>query len=273
MKVYYDKWGKHGHTKNFKVENSETLKFGDSIFYGQFFNFEKYTWSFPLDELESVEKLFSGCTALSEFNSDLPKLKNGDGMFWGCGNLKTFNTNLSSLEDGREMFRGCYSLTTFTSDLSSLTDGYFMFQLCSKIKSFTSDLGSLKSGYYMFSNCKLDTESLRNVADTINDITDLDKSNDEDWKYEVLGETKTISSSERGRIDIDYDESVSQDVIIECGDKLMDKGWVVYFNGTLYEYTTVGSPYDVSEANGYIPDAYKKGSNSWNTVVLKPNKD
>lgn len=56
MKVYYDKWGKQGRKENFKVENSETLKIGDKIFYRQYFigcvHNETYIWSFPLDELE-----------------------------------------------------------------------------------------------------------------------------------------------------------------------------------------------------------------------------
>jgi hypothetical protein len=82
----------------------------------------------------------------------------------------------------------------------------------------------------MFYNCKLNAESLRNIADTINDISDLDKDIDEHWTYEVLGETKTIYKNRRGHIDIDLDTSVTQDVIIECGNKLIDKGWTVYFN-------------------------------------------
>lgn len=86
----------------------------------------------------------------------------------------------------------------------------------------------------MFYNCKLNAESLRNIADTINDVTSLDKDNDADWAYEVLGETKTIYRLHRGRITIGYDETVSQNVITECGNKLINKGWTVYFNNTLY---------------------------------------
>ena len=91
----------------------------------------------------------------------------------------------------------------------------------------------------MFYNCKLDTESLINIAENINDLVEMgyDKNIEEHWKYEVLGQNKTIIKSERGRIDIDYDDSISEDVRIECGNKLIDKGWDVYFNGTLYEYT------------------------------------
>lgn len=120
----------------------------------------------------------------------------------------------------------------------------------------------------MFYNCKLDAESLSYIANNINNLVEkgYDRNNAEDWKYNVLGETKTISKTSRGRIDIYLDESVAQYVINECGNILIDKGWTVYFNDTLYEYTNVGSPYDVSEANGYTPDASK-----WNKEIYIPN--
>ena len=216
MKVYYDKWGKGGHKENFKVENSETFKFGYYIFYGlSFIGWqidETFIWSFPLDELEQAEKMFRHTYSLGEFNSDLPKLKNAD-----------------------QMFSGCVGLTTFNSDLISLTDGSFMFSGCRNLTSFSSKLTSLKTGLSMFSSCKLDESSLIYIADYINDISSLDRENKEHWTYEVLGETKTITG--RGRIDIGHDESVSQDVRIACGNKMIEKGWDVYFNGTLYEYT------------------------------------
>jgi hypothetical protein len=40
--------------------------------------------------------------------------------------------------------------------------------------------------------------------------------------------------------------------------KLSKKGWTPYFNGDIYKT----NPYDVSEENGYIPDASK-----WNDEV------
>jgi hypothetical protein len=124
------------------------------------------------------------------------------------------------------------NLSSFSSDVSSLVNGERMFNSCSSLTSFNSDLGVLKSGYYMFFDCNLDAESLRNIAYNINDLVEMgyDKNIDEHWTYEVLGETKTISSTYRGRIDIGYDESISEDVRIECGNILIDKGWRVYFN-------------------------------------------
>ena len=167
------------------------------------------------------------------------------------------------------MFRGCSKLTSFNGNLSSLINGNDMFAGCSNLTSFVSTLEDLKCGNKMFSSCSLNEDSLNYIADYINDISSLDKKTDEDWTYEVLGETKTITKSYRGRIDIDYDESVSQDVRVDCGNKMIEKGWEVYFNNILYEFTDLSSPYDVSEANGYVPDAYKEGNDSWNTVVFK----
>ena len=88
----------------------------------------------------------------------------------------------------------------------------------------------------MFSYCKLNEESLRNIANKINDLKakGYDWNIDEHWKYEVLGETRTIYKNWRGLIDIYLDESVTQNVINECGNKLLAKGWEVYFNDKYY---------------------------------------
>jgi hypothetical protein len=117
----------------------------------------------------------------------------------------------------------------------------------------------------MFIGCKLDVPSIQKIANKIKDISELNKDIDADWTYYI---SNLIEKSHRGRIDIDYDSSVSYYDIVEYGNELIEKGWTVYFNGTLYEYATVGSPYDISRLNGYIPDA-----SSWNKVVLTPNKD
>ena len=84
----------------------------------------------------------------------------------------------------------------------------------------------------MFGYCKLNEDSLRNIANTINDLKEkgYDKNIDEHWTYEVLGETETLQKAIRGIISIDTDVSVSQNVINECGKKMVEKGWEVYFN-------------------------------------------
>ena len=91
----------------------------------------------------------------------------------------------------------------------------------------------------MFSGCELDAESLSYIANNINNLVEngYDKKIDEHWKYEVLGKIKTIPSSYRGLIDIGHDKSIAQNVINDCGNILIEKGWDVYFNGN--EYTKV----------------------------------
>jgi hypothetical protein len=206
---------------------------------------------------------------LESFEGNLSKLENGEEMFMHCDSIITFFYDLPSLMEGYRMFNDCDNLTSFISNSSSMTNGYQMFEGCDKLVSFSSNLGSLKSGYQMFEDCELDAASVQNIANTINDITDLDENNNADWTYEVLGETKTISSSQRGRIDIGHDESISEDVIIECGNKLYEKCWDAYFNGVKYKYQGNKSPYDVSEANGWCPNAYKSADDNWNTKIYK----
>jgi hypothetical protein len=140
---------------------------------------------------------------------------------------------MGKLFGGNLMFAYCSNLTTFESDLTSLIDGSYMFENCG-LTSYRGDLTSLKSGYMMFYNCELDAESLRNIAYNINDISGLVKNNEEDWKfvYPIDNSISTITSKSRGRIDIGLDESISEDVIIECGNELKVKGWDVYFNDT-----------------------------------------
>jgi hypothetical protein len=66
------------------------------------------------------------------------------------------------------MFNRCTSLTAFTSDLSNLTDGKEMFSGCNNLTTFSSDLCSLTNGVYMFENCSLNTDSIHNIALSIN---------------------------------------------------------------------------------------------------------
>ena len=90
------------------------------------------------------------------------------GMFSDCTKLKTFSSDLYSLTYAYCMFSNCTNLKSFSSNLSSLTDGSSMFTNCTNLTSFTSKLPSLTDGSYMFKECKLDTASVQNIADTIN---------------------------------------------------------------------------------------------------------
>jgi hypothetical protein len=56
--------------------------------------------------------------------------------------------------------------------MQSLTNGGSMFYFCSNLTSFKSNLSSLQNGENMFYGCKLDTQSIKNIAETINTVTD-----------------------------------------------------------------------------------------------------
>ena len=154
--------------------------------------------------------MFSSCTALTAFSSDLSSLTHGGHMFENCTNLTSFNANLSSLTNCNYMFSSCSALTSFTSKLSSLTDGEWMFSGCSALSSFDSDLSSLKEGYYMFEDCKLDTASVQNIADTI--------------------------KMYNGTIHISIGNSIPNSQEDAAFSKMVIKGWTVYVNG--YQYTS-----------------------------------
>lgn len=137
--------------------------------------------------------LFNNCSNLITFNSDLRSLTNGNGMFYYCENMETFNADISSLEESKQMFYRTLMLKTFStslpslkngesmfedsgirtfnSDLSSLTNGNKMFYYCEELTSFTSNLSSLTNGDWMFTRCKLNSQSVKNIIDTINTVS------------------------------------------------------------------------------------------------------
>ena len=200
------------------------------------------TFVSDLSSLTNGYFMFRDCTNLTTFTSDLNSLTNGYGMFYyctnltsfvsddmssltdsrymfqSCSNLTTFTSDLSSLTDGSWMFLSCSNLTTFTSDLSSLTNGNGAFSYCSNLTTFTSDLSSLTNGSSMFYNCKLDTISIQNIAETINDVRDLEN-DDYDcydvWKTIDIGIGNTAPNTE-------------EDVAFQL---MTEKGWTVYVNG------------------------------------------
>lgn len=140
--------------------------------------------------------MFQSCSNLITFNSDLRSLTNGGAMFSICDNLETFNADVSSLTEAYQMFYKTYSLSSFTndlpslkngeymfqnsgirtfvSDLSSLTNGHSMFYYSERLTSFTSNLSSLTNGDWMFTRCKLNSNSVKNIIDTINTVSSGD---------------------------------------------------------------------------------------------------
>lgn len=201
-------------------------------------------WSEGLGDLEDGGNMFVGCSNLTSFSSDLSSLTNGEWMFYYCDNLTSFNVDLSSLTNGYEMFAYCDSLTSFSSDLSSLTNGYgmftscydltsfncddlssltsgyYMFYNCSQLTSFNADLSSLTSGLSMFSGCKLDTTSVQNIANSINDVRSLPEDPD-NYDYK--------------QITIDINNPEPNDEEKAAFNIMVSKGWTVLVNGFDYE--------------------------------------
>ena len=160
---------------------------------------------------------------ITEFTTDLSSLTNGEYMFVNCKNLTTFTSDLSSLTRGYYMFSSCANLTTFTSgsngspvNLSSLTNGSGMFEWCSNLTTFTSDLSSLERGNGMFYGCKLDTASIKNIAETINTVTN------------------------RPSIHIGIGNTTPTEEENTYFTQIYNKGWEVYVNGSSY-YPSVES--------------------------------
>ena len=96
----------------------------------------------------------------------------------------------------------------------------------------------------------------------------------------------TGNSSYTKTIEVDKDGNITNGVILpfELGNQNgYDFTGEIVISGNVKELDSLVTiqnckinftlSYDVSEANGYIPDSYKNGSDSWNTVVLTPNKD
>lgn len=176
-------------------------------------------------------KSIEGANTLIDGKSLFAKIEwNGEDFEWK-------GKDLSNLIDGEKMFQSNTSLISFDDNLQNLVKAESMFSGCTKLTMFNSELKNLLSGVNMFAECKLDDTSLENITTNINDIIDIDKKNDELWNYTIHNSVRNIDITDRGRIDIWHDESVAQNVINECGNKLIDKGWDVYFNNTLYTYT------------------------------------
>ena len=215
-----------------------SLTNGQSMFYGCS-NLTSFTSD--LYSLTNGYNMFARCANLTNFNSVLSYLTDGDMMFYDCVNLTSFTSELYRLTDGYFMFSHCSALTTFTSDLSSLTDGngmfyycsrlntfnadlsslgygYCMFASCSELTSFNSDLRSLTNGFGMFENCKLNESSIQNIANTINDVTDISSKPvitiGAEHSLEELTDTERMSLA-----------------------TIMEKGWTVQFGNTSNELT------------------------------------
>jgi hypothetical protein len=144
------------------------------------------------------------------------------------------------------MFYNCTALTT----VNRFKVGYFAsrtFYNCTSLTSFNGDLSSLSGGYGqgLFWGCKLNGASITNIANTIKDISS-------DWY-------------KGSRLDIGYGD-VDTSTLITEGNKILDKGWKLYYNNVEFTGTMADNPYEITADNGYIPDASK-----WYDKVYVPN--
>jgi hypothetical protein len=124
-----------------------------------------------LSSVTSVGYMFEGCPNLTIFNSNMKSVKGIPWTFNDCTSLTTFSADLSSLQQAANGFDGCKSLTSFTAKLDSLQAGTFMFAGCTSLTDFDANLPSLTGGMGMFYGCKLNTASLKKIAETINTVS------------------------------------------------------------------------------------------------------
>lgn len=254
-----------------KIE-SEKITHGFKIPYEIRENLTK--WDSDLSELTYGYGVFDFTPNLTSFNGNLGKLRSAYCMFASSG-ITSWDVDLPSLIYGGLMFRGCYNLTSFSGDLGNLVSGKAeggMFADCVNLTDFNSNLSSLKTGANMFAKyssdgyCPLTAQSIQNIANGINDISTLDKTNENNWKYidhnPPSGDWEsTIYESERGRIDLGWDGNGDITSAIQT---MQRRGWDVYVNGELQEVLV--NPADIIEGSAYIPDASK-----WNEEVYTPN--
>ena len=180
------------------------LRTGEGMFYGCS---NLTLFSSDLSNLTDGGQMFQQCSNLTSFSSDLSSLRDGINMFYVCEKLASFSSDLSNLTEGNNMFSVCVNLTSFSSDLSSLRNGNYMFDGCSNLTSFSSDLSSLRDGYDMFDGCKLDTVSVQNIANTINNT------------YNEI-------------IHIGIGNTTPNEQEIAAFNTIASKGWTVYVNGS-----------------------------------------
>ena len=190
-------------------------------------------WTESLADLENGYQMFRGYYVgrnLKSFHSDLSSLTNSAYMFQEQSSLETFEADMPNLTNSGSMFMYCHSLKSFKGDLSSLANGHGMFADCTNLEIFESDLSSLTNGVNMFkywgsNSCKLNTASVQNIADTINDVNNLTN-----CSYSSAEIYKTI--------DIGIGNKTPNDEEKIAFNTIVSKGWTVRVNGSQYTPTS-----------------------------------
>ena len=186
----------------------------------------------------------------------------GTQMFAGA-RLTSWNTNLPSLTSAETMFYACPNLTSFSADVHSMTTGWNMFMNCSNLTtvSFVGGLDALTDGTGMFKGCSLNYISLNNILNalpvrngnvieiTVADSVKDDMLNVERWQG------RTIPAHNSGSHYL-----------------FRHNGWEVRLTSQSGFEVVVGqlpsTQFDVSEVNGYIPDASQWKSNVYDANNL-----
>lgn len=159
--------------------------------------------------------IFNGVTSLIKFESKLDNMMAGTSMFSNTS-LKNFAVDMPRLQEGLSMFECTNSsptLVSFVGNLSNLQMGRHMFNGQSHLKTVITDLSSLTDGYNMFKDCKLTTESLEYIAESINDVNNLSDA--------IL------------TIDLEgWGPSEEEDALLR---QILNKGWDLYVGSSPYE--------------------------------------
>lgn len=156
------------------------------------------------------------------------------GLFQNCTTIKIFVSDLNKVASALRMFMGCSSLIAFSADLGSLERSNSMFSGCKNLTTFISNISSLQYATNMFGNCKLNSASIKNIIDTIPEVTPYDPpagttGGKGKRGYTTLGmgcdsteEGKTAFAQEIGYSDID-----------SLLNAISSKGWIltVQYNG------------------------------------------
>jgi hypothetical protein len=148
-------------------------------------------------------------------------------MFSDCTNLTTFTSDLPSLTDGTQMFIACENLNSFTGELSSLTNGIGMFESCTNLTSFTSDLSSLTDGTWMFADCKLNAKSFITIIHT---LPQRDEMPTEEEQNSGIGCITIGVGADENEEDINlFFKECDYDTPEEIMEEIESKNWIVEF--------------------------------------------
>ena len=190
-------------------------------------------FSIDMNRLSEAPSMFNSCSSLTTFKSSLNLLTSASSMFYNCKNLTSFSAPTPVLSTATSMFSGCSSLTSFESSSTKLKDVNYMFSGCSSLTTFNGSFASVtKSAYNTFRGCKLNKESVANIANSIALHIPPMKLADE-ITANVTENGKTVKKIINGIITIHVDSSMPQEdlqEVVTSFNIISEKGWTVETN-------------------------------------------